>query len=197
MKKFLTTLSAAALLIGFGDSARAANGQLNFETFDVSDGLTQHIVYHTDGIGGTKVEGPNVVGRIFIGFTADFSSMTAIGNGAAPFATASGAGFIDAAQMNAGLITATGFDSGDPIFYSLAAWDTTTGDGTFAGAFTAKGNSMPVMINVGGTLANGDPGPVAPTLNTFASFNLEVVPEPSTVALGVIGGLALLMRRRK
>jgi len=195
MKKFLTTLSAVALLIGLGNSARAANGQLNFETFDVSDDLTQHIVFHTDGV--TKVEGPNVVGRIFIGSTADFSSMTAIGSGAAPFATGQGAGFIDAGQMNAGLITTTGFDSGQSIFYSLAAWDTTTGDGTFAGALTAKGNSTPVMINVGGSLANGDPGPAPSVLNTFASFNLEVVPEPSTVALGVIGGLALLMRRRK
>lgn len=193
MKKFLTTLSAAALLIGFGDSARAANGQLNFETFDSQD-LANHLVFLTDGT--TKVQGPGIVGRIFIGSTADFGAMNTIGNGAAPFLTGGGAGFIDASVANAGLITSTGFDSGQSIFYSLAAWDNSTGDGSF-GDSLLRGNSVPVMINVGGTLANGDPGPVAPTLNTFANFNLEVVPEPSTVALGVIGGLALLMRRRK
>jgi hypothetical protein len=193
MKKFLTTLSAAALLIGFGDSARAANGQLNFETFDSQD-LANHLVFLTDG--ATKVQGPGIVGRIFIGSTADFGAMNTIGNGAAPFLTGGAAGFIDASVANAGLITSTGFDSGQSIFYSLAAWDNSTGDGSF-GDSLLRGNSVPVMINVGGTLANGDPGPVAPTLNTFANFNLEVVPEPSTVALGVIGGLALLMRRRK
>jgi hypothetical protein len=193
MKKFLTTLSAAGLLIGFGDSARAANGQLNFETFDSQD-LANHLVFLTDGT--TKVQGPGIVGRIFIGSTADFGAMNTIGNGAAPFLTGGGAGFIDASVANAGLITSTGFDSGQSIFYSLAAWDNSTGDGSF-GDSLLRGNSVPVMINVGGTLANGDPGPVAPTLNTFANFNLEVVPEPSTVALGVIGGLALLMRRRK
>jgi hypothetical protein len=193
MKKFLTTLSAAALLIGFGDSARAANGQLNFETFDSQD-LANHLVFLTDGT--TKVQGPGIVGRIFIGSTADFGAMNTIGNGAAPFLTGGGAGFIDASVANAGLITSTGFDSGQSIFYSLAAWDNSTGDGSF-GDSLLRGNSVPVMINVGGPLADGSAGSPAPTLNTFANFNLEVVPEPSTVALGVIGGLALLMRRRK
>jgi hypothetical protein len=193
MKKFLTTLSAAALLIGFGDSARAANGQLNFETFDSQD-LANHLVFLTDGT--TKVQGPGVVGRIFIGSTADFGAMNTIGDGAAPFLMGGAAGFIDASVANAGLITSTGFDSGQSIFYSLAAWDNSTGDGSF-GDSLLRGNSVPVMINVGGPLADGSAGSPAPTLNTFANFNLEVVPEPSTVALGVIGGLALLMRRRK
>lgn len=194
MKKFIATLSAAALLIGFGDSAAGQNNQLDFQTFEVVGGqlLDEHIVFLTDG--ATRAQGPGIAGRIFIGSTSDFGTMTAIGNGAAPFATVAtgGAGFIDASQLNAGLITATGFDSGQSIFYSLAAWDTSTGSSF--GEASIRGNSTPVAITVGGA---GSPAAPPPTLNTFTSFNLEVVPEPSTVALGVIGGLALLMRRRK
>jgi hypothetical protein len=192
MKKFLITLSAAALLIGSGSSAQAAEGQLNFDT-DTFPGAAL-LVFNTDGL--TPIAGPDFVGRIYIGSTADFNTMSAIGLGASPFLTGQFAGFIEAAQPNAGLITSTGFNSGDSIFYSLAAWDSTSGDGSF-GTSELRGNSIPVAISVGGTLASGEAGPPAPQLNTFASFNLEVVPEPSTVALGVIGGLALLMRRRK
>src|SRR4051812_32628106 len=48
--------------------------------------------------------------------------------------------------------------------------------------------------NLGGTLPSGVSLPAGDT-STLAGFT--VIPEPSTIAFGVIGGLALLLRRRK
>lgn len=191
MKKQIISFALAVGLAGSAHATGTIFGELNFETFDVGN-LGLHQILAVDGM---KATGPNHVARVYIGSTSDFGSMTAIGNGSAELLGGSGAGFIDANQANAGLLSTTGFNSGEQVFYSIAAWDTTTG-ATFDSALH-RGNSDPVQITIGGRLANGDPGPPAPALNTFATFQLEVVPEPSTVALGIIGGLALLLRRRK
>jgi hypothetical protein len=60
------------------------------------------------------------------------------------------------------------------------------------------GESAPVNIaGLGGV--NPTTGAIVPTpdLSGLQSFNLRVVPEPSTIALGVLGAAALLYRRRK
>lgn len=179
------------------------DGQFVFRTFDAT-ALTQHLVFNTDMT--SPAQGPNIVGRIWVNtsgttpaigpnmtpgdpFTAN--GWTAAGTGGAPFlmGLASGAGFIDA-----GITSAAGTSPGDTVWYSLAAWDNTTG--AAFGDASVRNYSTPVQIALGGTPAVG--APITPlNVNTFDSFSLQVVPEPSTVALGVIGGLALLMRRRK
>jgi len=203
MKKFISLLSASAFLVVAGGIANAqTDGQFIFQTFEI-DSMTgapksDHLIFQTDGT--TRAFGPNIVARVYAGSTADFSAMMAQGPGAVallPSGTG-GEGFVEAtSQANGGLIGVSGTVPGNSVFYSIAAWDSTTGS-TFDSA-TIRGNSTPVSIDLGGTPAVGAAIPVL-NVNTFASFQLQdvaMVPEPSTVALGIIGGLALLMRRRR
>jgi hypothetical protein len=66
---------------------------------------------------------------------------------------------------------------------------------------TVKGQSAPFDITLGGTPPGGAPLPPS-AMSTLTGFSLSgggtpVIPEPSTIALGVIGAAALLLRRRK
>jgi hypothetical protein len=78
----------------------------------------------------------------------------------------------------------------------MRAWSTSAGsyDAALAGA-GLYGESNDVLVSgLGGTPATGAPLPDAP-LNGLASFPL--IPEPSSMALGLLGAAALLYRRRK
>jgi hypothetical protein len=83
---------------------------------------------------------------------------------------------------------------------AMAAWDNSSGQyGTYALALQAwqegalaMGFSSPFNVTaIGGSL---NP---APTLNDLRSFNLTIVPEPSSFALVGLGAAALLIFRRR
>ena len=56
------------------------------------------------------------------------------------------------------------------------------------------GTSSPITVTLGG--AGSPPGPGAELLG-LQGFSVALVPEPSTIALGILGASALLLRRRK
>ena len=92
-------------------------------------------------------------------------------------------------------VTLPGNPGGTTVTLRVRAWDTALG--SFANATSAnglRGESLDFTQALG-----GDPGgggtPTPPTFLQAPGFIL--VPEPSTIAFGVIGGLALLLRRRK
>jgi hypothetical protein len=208
MKKTFAIILAGGLLALIGATAQAQTpGQFVFKTFDGSD-FDSHLTFETDGV--TKAVGPDVVGRIWINTSTSMTAptiglnvaggdpftangWTAVGAGSVAFLTGPGlgSGFID---NGSSFIDVPGTNPGASVWYSLGAWDSTMG-GNFSDS-TVRNYSAPEQIALGGTPAMGAPITQL-SVNTFTSFNLEVVPEPSTVALGVIGGLALLMRRRK
>jgi hypothetical protein len=72
----------------------------------------------------------------------------------------------------------------------LRAWDNSTGS-TWATATTRGQSAIFSSAPLGGTVTQ----PPLPT--GLTSFNIATVPEPSTIALGVMGISALLIRRRK
>jgi len=154
-------------------------------TFFTPNATFTNPIFDIDGT--TKAEGPKTVAQVYWGTSSDFSAMMAIGS---PVALRDGAA---AGAVTSGAVPVTGASFNQSIFYSIVAWNTTSGM-TYELA-TEKGNSTPVALTLG-----ADAIATPPNVNTFDSFqlqNVEVVPEPSTVALGIIGGLALLMRRRR
>jgi len=78
----------------------------------------------------------------------------------------------------------------------VRAWETAAGN---YAASTHRGES-PVFTSkpLGGTNPNPPPPSFfTPDMAPFAGFEMEVIPEPSTIALGALGIGALLLRRRK
>jgi hypothetical protein len=94
-------------------------------------------------------------------------------------------------------------------FFQLRAWNNTGGVNTYAGALAAGQAylshplSAPWQLIAGGGLSGlGNPGasPPVPAPALFGmptGWSLVLVPEPSTILLGVLGAAALLFRRRK
>jgi hypothetical protein len=95
-------------------------------------------------------------------------------------------------------VTVSGINPGQTGQFYVGAWRTS--DGTFANAVAtgASGRSATFTSRpLGGP--NPTPGelPFTTPVTTFQGFQITLVPEPTTMALGLIGLGALALRRRK
>jgi len=79
-----------------------------------------------------------------------------------------------------------GHAPGETLSFIMRAFNGATYD-----AAQNKGQSAPFSVTIGGGL-----NPPAP-LSTLQGFTVTAVPEPSIIALGVLGAAALALRRRK
>jgi len=114
---------------------------------------------------------------------------------AAPFRTGAGAGFWN---PGADAVRVAGVAAGTAGFFKVQVWN--PADGTFAQAKAKAGakwgESAVFSVTTGGA---GSPPSLPADFTTLTSFSLKLnpnVPEPSTIALGLIGAGALLLRRR-
>jgi len=80
---------------------------------------------------------------------------------------------------------------GGPVTLELIAYD--TAGGNYASALY-RGHSAPFVVTMQAGLAIPPTAQVGPA---FSTFGITQVPEPTTLALGGLGGLALLLMRRK
>jgi hypothetical protein len=127
-----------------------------------------------------------------VGVLAPESSLTAVPNALATFNTTGFAGTWDAA--GGVVVSVPQVAVGATGSFQLQAWYNGGGTLTYAqdqAGAGPYGSSTEVDITLGGATAP----PVS--LNPITSFSLITVPEPSTVALGVIGASAFLMRLRR
>ena len=161
--------------------AGMSQGQLAIDSRGGSAGFGQ--VFNTDTI--TPLIGAtfsfNVLGSTNIG--GPFVIVDTANSFPPPLAMAPG-------NVYDGNTIPTGIENA-PYFYVVQAWDNTTGV-DFASA-TTRGESAITQI----ASLQGFPG--SSPINNFMNFSLAivVVPEPATVALGALGAVALVIRRRK
>lgn len=186
-----------------------ADYNITFQTFDaVNDpGLTQHIVFDIDGT--TKLAGDSAfqfVGRLFVGPVG--GALNAIDTGSTAFAPngSGGEGYIAGSTI---LVTDASLNAGSQAQYRLRAWSSQVGGvaiTSFAQALATPGAHVGESQLTGIILGGTDTTTVPPSLrvataNLHPSFTLSLVPaavpEPSVLALGLLGGAALLFRRRK
>jgi len=99
--------------------------------------------------------------------------------------------------------TDASYASGTAVFVELAAWSDATGSPTsYAAALLAGDNAGTSLVSSGTTVLGGGGSPPA-TPGTLAGIGITdftigtAVPEPSTIALGIMGASAFLMRLRR
>jgi hypothetical protein len=99
-----------------------------------------------------------------------------------------------------GDVVVTGAAPNSSVTLVVKAW--TTSAGSYENALTTAGAQVGQASFVTKALGGTNPNPPPPSFFTpdmapFTGFEMDTVPEPSTIALSVIGIGALLLRRRK
>jgi hypothetical protein len=184
--------SALIAILGLG-TAIASNGQglINFSNY-YSTTSTTGVTYGSGPAVGLAA-GPEISAILLWGASTStaISQLTAIGGSTTPFGMGAAAG-PDAFG------TGAGWFSGGTISINGGT------AGTYAFAIEATGTYLGVPYIGFSPVVNGptsadalSAAPDLPIALMHGSFTVNPVPEPSTIALGVLGGLGLLMFRRK
>jgi len=179
MKKALMILSSLLVAVG-----AFAQGQVNFAARVV--GVYDAPVFLDSVAGGVKAAGPTYMAQLYAGATS--GGLAPVGS-ALPFRTGAAAGYWTAEAR-----TISTVDGSGNAFIQIRAWNTAAG-ATYEGAFASGGGfGSSSTLTIKPTAAPDVPA----TLTGLTSFAISsIVPEPSIMALGALGGLALLLRRRK
>ena len=182
MKKL--ALIVACLTAGYGAFAQ---GTVDFRN-RISGGVLNVPIFNVDG---TTPLGAGYNAQLYYATSAS-GPFTAITDPAVtfPLNPTSGAGpgyWFAGTDSSRTIPTIAG---GATAFLEVKAWKTSEG-ATFETAST-RGASTPFSITLGGA---GSPPSLPAVMTGLTSFSL--VPEPSTIALGLLGVGALLIRRRK
>jgi hypothetical protein len=94
-----------------------------------------------------------------------------------------------------GSATIPGTVDGQVVYLEVAVWYPGPGAPSYATAF-AHGYDAGYSPSVPIRLASGSDSTIA-DLSSLGAFTIHLVPEPSTVALGALGGAVLLLFRRR
>ena len=151
-----------------------------------NNGSTVVPIFDVDGT--TKIFGANYSVGVYV-VNAD-SSLTQLGGFTTP---ATSNGRFTLGQLDVGV-------AGDTVKLTVHAWDLRTG-ATYATATTRAASAVFTSPTLGGDVDNdpNTPAAVASSMAlNFKSFKLEIVPEPSTMALAALGlgGLIFISRRK-
>jgi len=133
------------------------------------------------------------------GTSQPLSSLVPITQYTTTMRSSGGAGFIQSLSFPGGTDPGLTNTSSGTATVQLRVWDNQAGTGSPDWATAVANNATrgsSLLFNVSG-LFNGTGTPGTPVdLVGLTSFNIAVVPEPSTIALGVMGAAAFMMRRR-
>ncbi|MEO8429706.1 MAG: PEP-CTERM sorting domain-containing protein, partial [Verrucomicrobiota bacterium] len=178
MKKALMILSSLLVAVG-----AFAQGQVNFAARVVG---SYDAPVFVDTLSGARASGPGYMAQLYAGASAN--SLAPVG-AALPFRTGTAAGYWTAEARTISTVDATG-----NAFVQVRAWATAAGATYEAAQALGGGFGSSATLTLKPTAAPDVPA----TLTGLASFAISpIVPEPSILALGALGGLAMLLRRRK
>jgi hypothetical protein len=172
MKKLIVAAAVGFLAVG-----ALAQGQFNFGNRVTIAGIDAK-VFKPDGV--TPLSGADYWAQAYVGKTLD--SLAPVGS-PVNFRTGGAAGYITST------IVTTPFPGGTQVFVEMRAWE--AGANSYEAAVAGGklfGKSDPIQL----TVAEAPNTP--PDMVGLKSFSL--VPEPSTMALGLLGAAALMLRRR-
>lgn len=186
-------LLSLSLLLTLVAHSFAADGVLNFANFgsdSVGGGHSLNApIFDTNG--STLLAGSGFSVQLFYGAVgASDGQLVALGS-PINFLTGGFSGY-----FSGGTVSIPGFAVGTQIQIQIRAWNNASGTITSYDAATIKGASTSFVSQA---LGDSLTPSTIPVMNGLTSFQLSTaaVPEPTTIALGVIGGLGLLARRRR
>jgi hypothetical protein len=162
-------------------------GQFNMANYVTAAGITAKAI---DASTGNPIEGPGWVAQAYES-DSEMGSFTPIPDTVKSFRE-SGAG---AGYLLGGVVTVPGTPENGTVWVKLYTWNNNDGadyDAAMA-AGGAVGMSNPVQLTLGGVTVT------PPDMAGLQEWTVsgEVIPEPSTFALGLLGIGALMLRRRK
>lgn len=181
MKKLLITVALAVVVCvqtnaqGTIDFRNRITGTLDIPVFDLG--------------GTTKLAGPDYVAQLYFSAT-ETGAYTPVTGAPAAFRTGTGAGYWNAGADSTR--TLPGIVAGTAAWLQVRVWNATLGT-TYENATGNRGLSLPFLVP---TTGGGGIPPGSPAFMT-AMQSFSVVPEPSTIALGVLGLAGLLFIRRR
>jgi hypothetical protein len=173
MKKLIVAVAFGLTAVG-----ALAQGQFNFGNRVTVAGIDAKVFTAA----GVPLDGDAWLAQAYVGL--DVGSLAPVG-AALPFRSGTAAGYISSTAVT------TSFADGTSVMVEMRAWEKAKGATYEAaqagGGLFGKSNAVGLKVAVA-------PSP-PPDMVGLQSFSL--VPEPSTMALGVLGAAALLLRRRK
>jgi hypothetical protein len=178
MKKLLVAAALGLVAVG-----ALAQGQFTFGNKNlIATPPIDAKVFNSDGT--TPLAGADFLAQAYVKLAADPESSYAPVGTATGFRSGANAGYIVSTVLT------TSFAGNTAVTVQMRAWEASGGNSYEAAQAAGKkfGKSGDVALTV-------QVAPITPPdMTGLASFNL--VPEPSTLALGVLGAAALLIRRR-
>jgi len=190
--------------------------QLRFPIYDVEP-LAPTAEKHGNTPTGLPAQSQTYNGALLAGtgYTVELWGLVGSGNtsnsltrlAGTSFRTGTAAGFINTALLPGGApgVAVPNAPLGLPTqssgTFQIRAWNNVGGTiGTWAAALAlpAVSRGASEIVSVGPLGGTGQPAATDPALVGMTSFNLHIVPEPSAIALGVLGlGTLMFLRRRK
>jgi hypothetical protein len=179
MKKLLVTLTAVLVSVStFGQGTIFFNNRTS--AGDIK-------IFAPDGVSGAGTAAPSVTAQLYLQ-PAGGGALVPL-TPATTFRTGAAASF----YVNPLDVIVNGVQAGNAATVIVRAWDTAAGS---YDAAALRGESAPLTISALGGV-NPTTGAIVPTPDLAGLQSFTLVPEPSTIALGVLGAAALLYRRRK
>jgi hypothetical protein len=177
MKKLLIALAAVLVT-----AATYGQGTVRFANRDVTAGLDAPITL----AGTTHGPGADYTAQLFLVNGTTFTALTP------PSTFNASTGTIADKYIKPQDVTVPGVAGGSAATFVVRAW--LTASGSFDAA-ASKGQSAPVTVAaLGGA---GAPPSLPALLTGLQGFEVTAVPEPTVIALGVLGAAAFMLRRRK
>ena len=182
----LCVVVAALLLLG-GYGTAFGQGQLNFTTYNATNASLGE-VFQSDGT--TPAANGTFSAQLYgstTGLAGSFASISTVTTFLSGLP-----GYINYGGIT--LPTASGNEIGATYYYELLVW--TASAGSYAAAQTINGDQYGTS-QVVSLILGGDINHFAQDTSGFNNLTLTLVPEPATCALMGLGGLSLLLFRRR
>jgi hypothetical protein len=181
MKKLIIAFAAVVITA----ATTFAQGELNFSTRNTLAGVNAPVT-----LGTATGDGPGPTYSAAL-YTVNGTTLTLIPSSVTTFqAPGAGAAAALAKYVNPVVVQVPGVAGGATATLRMRAWLTSAGSFD-AASNTQKGEGGNFQVTL-----SAAPNPPADLPSSITGFVIPV-PEPSVIALGVLGAAALLIRRRK